>query len=159
MSDYFRRLRQRVGHDLLEIASVTIAIRDDAGRVLLGRNRADDRWVLPGGAIEPREEPAAAALREADEETGLRVEIDRIVGVYGGARCAVRYPNGDEIAFVATLFEARAAGGTPRPDGDEFGELAWVGPGDWESLSMPGWVPAMLRDVFAARTEATFTRP
>lgn len=159
MSDYFRRLRERVGHELLEIPSVTIAIRDGAGRILVGRSRESGGWVLPGGAIEPMEEPGEAAAREAHEETGLRVDLLRIVGVYGGSRCTARYSNGDEIAFVATLFEARATSGTPRPDGDELAALAWYGPSEWESLVMPGWVPPMLRDTFARRSEASFKRP
>jgi hypothetical protein len=49
MSDYMRDLRARVGTSLLEIPSVALAIRDEAGRVLLGRTVADGRWLLPGG--------------------------------------------------------------------------------------------------------------
>ncbi len=159
MSEYYRSLRARIGRDLIEIPSVALAVRDRDGRVLLGLNHEDGRWLLPGGAVEPLEEPAAAAVREAREETGLEVEIVRLVGVYGGPLCRVTYANGDAIAFVATLFEARATGGAEQPDDEELSALRWVGADDWQVLSLAEWAPAMLRDVFAARSEAGFASP
>ena len=36
------------------------------------------------------------------------------------------YPNGDEVAWVATVFEARIASGVPAPGDDETGEVRWV---------------------------------
>ena len=156
MSDYMRGLRARVGTSLLEIPSVALAIRDDTGRVLLGRYVADGRWLLPGGCIEPLEHPADAALREGHEETGLHLELLRIVGVYGGPLCRVRYPNGDEIAFVATVFEARVSGGAETPDGEELGQLRWFDREVCAGLDTPAWVPPILADVFAGAAEAAF---
>ncbi len=156
MSDYMRDLRARVGTSLLEIPSVALAIRDDAGRVLLGRYLADGRWLLPGGCIEPLENPADAALREGHEETGLHLELRRIVGVYGGPLCRVRYPNGDEIAFVATVFEARVSGGTETPDGEELGQLRWFDRKACADLDTPAWVTPILADIFAGATDAAF---
>lgn len=39
-------------------------------------------WCLPGGFMEAREEPEESAQREVFEETGLNVEIDRLVGAH-----------------------------------------------------------------------------
>jgi 8-oxo-dGTP pyrophosphatase MutT (NUDIX family) len=53
-------------------------IVDDGGRVVLTARRSFSgalQWGLPKGLVEPGEELAHAALREAEEETGLRVEI------------------------------------------------------------------------------------
>lgn len=44
-----------------------------SGRVLLCRRSADGWWAMPGGHIEDGEDPAAAAIRELDEETGIGV--------------------------------------------------------------------------------------
>ena len=39
-------------------------------------------WCLPCGWVEPNERPADAAVREAWEETGLRVKVRQLVGVF-----------------------------------------------------------------------------
>jgi ADP-ribose pyrophosphatase YjhB (NUDIX family) len=45
------------------------------GRVLLHRHKKLDRWLPPGGHIEPNELPDDAAVREVEEETGVRVRL------------------------------------------------------------------------------------
>src|SRR5262245_21041746 len=107
MSDYMRRLRAKIGTDLLQLPSVTVLARDAQGRVLLVRHSETGRWVIPGGAVEPHEVPADTAIREMWEETGLRVELTRVLGVYGGPEFHVTYGNGDEVSFVVTVFEGR----------------------------------------------------
>jgi 8-oxo-dGTP pyrophosphatase MutT (NUDIX family) len=159
MSEYMRRLRDRVGHDLLELPSVTVAIRDERGRLLLARHSVGDVWVLPGGALEPEETPADAAVREAWEETGLRVHLERLLGVYGGPECTVRYPNGDATSYLIVAFEGRAAQGKLRPDGAEILELAFFAPEKIAGLPLARWLPAVLADVFRPRTEAAFQSP
>jgi len=69
--------------------------------------------------IEPDERSADAAVREAWEETGLLVRPDRLLGVYGGPECVVRYPNGDETQYVIAALGCTVVGGAPRPDLDE----------------------------------------
>jgi 8-oxo-dGTP pyrophosphatase MutT (NUDIX family) len=85
ISEYLLQLRQRVGSDLLLMPSVTVLVRDDRGRVLLVRNIETNIWVAPGGAVDPFETPADAAVREIWEETGLWVEPFACLG-YTGAR-------------------------------------------------------------------------
>lgn len=57
-------------------------IFDEHGRVLLCHRRDMDVWNLPGGGVESGELPTEAAVREALEETGLHVTVQRLVGVY-----------------------------------------------------------------------------
>lgn len=148
MSEYMQQLRAKVGTDLLLVPSVSVALRDEGGRVLVARHGAGDIWAFPGGAVEPGETPADAAMRETWEETGLVVTLGRIAGVYGGPEVVVRYENGDETAYLITLFEGRRVGGVERPDGDEVRELRWVGRDEAAGLHTSAWMPEMLRDVF-----------
>jgi ADP-ribose pyrophosphatase YjhB (NUDIX family) len=60
---------------------------DDAGRVLLCRLSPDEldvgKWTLPGGGLDFGEDPAVAAVRELQEETGLVGRITDLLGVDG----------------------------------------------------------------------------
>lgn len=63
--------------------SVSCIIFDDTKKkVLLLKRRDIPVWVLPGGGIEEGETPEAAALREAEEETGLKLELTRQIAHY-----------------------------------------------------------------------------
>jgi ADP-ribose pyrophosphatase YjhB (NUDIX family) len=53
------------------------------GAVLLVRHRAGQQpWSLPGGGVARYERLIEAAQREAQEETGVTVRVDRLLGVY-----------------------------------------------------------------------------
>ena len=156
MSEYVRSLRERVGHALLELPSVAVAVRDADGRLLLAKHSAGGVWVLPGGAVDPEERPADAAVREVWEETGLRVVPDRIVGVYGGPEFTVRYPDGDASSYLMVAFAARAVGGRLRPDGDEVLEARFVADPEIRDLPLARWMPEVLGDVRRAGAAGAF---
>jgi 8-oxo-dGTP pyrophosphatase MutT (NUDIX family) len=67
-------------------AAAAGSVIDDRGRLLLQR-RSDNRlWVIPGGILEVGEPPAAGAVREVFEETGVRCEPVALVGIYDNRR-------------------------------------------------------------------------
>ncbi len=80
-------------------------ILDDQGRILLGRRRDIDWWNLPGGGMEKGETVDEALYREVLEETGLEVEVERLVGVYSK-------PQKQEVVLT---FRCRIIGGTLQP--------------------------------------------
>jgi 8-oxo-dGTP pyrophosphatase MutT (NUDIX family) len=130
MSPYLRGIRERIGNDLLLLPAVSVLIWDDDGRLLLVRGADTGTWQMIGGAVEPGESPWDAATRETAEETGVEVSLTRIRAVIGGPRFQHTYPNGDQVAFVSTVFDARIVGGTPVSDGDETTEVAWFDPAE-----------------------------
>lgn len=77
----------------------------DAGEVVLIRRGIEPgrgSWAQPGGFLEIDETVTEAALRETTEETGLIIEVGRIIGLYSRL----------EAAVVVIAFEARVMGGT-----------------------------------------------
>jgi len=78
-----------------------VVIFDKKGRILLSHRRDLDLWNLPGGGVESGELPIETAVRETREETGLKVKIKELIGVYGKSKR-------DEVVF---LFRGRIKGG------------------------------------------------
>ena len=159
VADYVRRIRALIGSgEVLQLPSVSVAIRDAAGRVLLARHVEGNRWLLPGGGVEPGETPADAAVREAWEETGLIVRLTRLVGVFGGPQHLVQYRNGDRASYVSTVFEAAIDGGKVQPDGTELREVQFVSETEASGLTLAAWVPEVLSAVFGGTT-GNFRQP
>ncbi|CAI9736613.1 diphosphoinositol polyphosphate phosphohydrolase 2 isoform X2 [Octopus vulgaris] len=50
--------------------------------LLVSSSRYKDRWIVPGGGIEPSEPPAIAAEREVFEEAGVRGKLGRLIGEF-----------------------------------------------------------------------------
>ena len=151
MSAYVRAMRSKIGHDVLMLQSVTVMLFEN-DRLLLAQDAGSGLWMTVGGAIEPDETPADAAVRECWEETGLLIEPTRLLGVFGGPEFRIGYPNGDAVSYVATVFEGRRIGGEARPDGAEAVSLRFVSREEAGALPMAVWTRLMV--AYAFRHEA-----
>ena len=101
------------------------------------RRSDDGEWSLPAGAVEPGESPAAAVVREVGEETGLVVEPERVLGVFGGEGFRHTYPNGDVVEYTVVVFACRPVGGRLEPrDGEALG-FGYFAPGAMPPLQLP----------------------
>lgn len=115
---------------------------DDEGRLLLTRRGIEPyrgRWDLPGGYLEESEHPEEAAVREVLEETGLRVRLTRLVGIY----LDTYGPTGATTLNI--FYEARIVTGEARA-ADDVTELGWMRPAeiDWGTFSFDNGKQAIL---------------
>ena len=101
----------------LHSVSVAGAVVREDGRLLAIKRADNGTWELPGGVLELDETPEAGARREIWEETGIRVQVDQLTGVY---KNTVR-------GVVALVFRCTPAGGTERTS-DESTAVAWLTP-------------------------------
>ncbi|MFH9969408.1 NUDIX hydrolase [Streptomyces mirabilis] len=108
MSDYIGWIRSRVGNSPIQLNFAAACVVTEEG-VLLQRRGDDGAWGFPGGAIELDESAAEAAVRETEEETGLRVRVDSLLGVYTKYRHS--YPNGDVVQPITMFFHCSVVGG------------------------------------------------
>ncbi|XP_010889730.1 diphosphoinositol polyphosphate phosphohydrolase 1 isoform X2 [Esox lucius] len=50
--------------------------------LLVSSSRDPDKWIVPGGGMEPEEEPNVAAVREVCEEAGVKGTLGRLLGIF-----------------------------------------------------------------------------
>lgn len=103
--------------------TVAVVAVDTDGRLLLVEEHVDGRRVLnqPAGHLEDRESLVDAAIREAREETGWRVEPEAIIGLYRW-----RHPDSEET-FLRTAFYAHAIERIPDAELDaEIEAVRWL---------------------------------
>lgn len=103
---------------------VTLFILDANDRIALIRKPqfAEGIWRPPGGGIKEGEDVAAGAVREALEETGLDVELERYLV---DAHATFRW-NGRVLPWRTHVLLARTAGGDLAPqDPDEIAGARW----------------------------------
>jgi len=102
--------------------TVDIIIELPGGIVLVRRKNPPPGWALPGGFVDYGESLEHAARREAREETGLDVRLERLLGVYSE-------PDRDPRFHTASTVYVASASGTPR-GGDDAAEARVFDPAD-----------------------------
>lgn len=93
-------------HYVNPVPAVGILIEQDGGVVLIRRGQPPHKgeWTLPSGFIEADESAEDAAVREAEEETGLKVEIIELAGINS-------FPEGPPTSGIMIFYRARPVGG------------------------------------------------
>jgi 8-oxo-dGTP pyrophosphatase MutT (NUDIX family) len=125
--DFVARLRSLVGPDEeLWLPGVTAVVVRPPGEVLLTRRVDDGSWAPVTGILDPGEEPAAGARREALEETGVDVRVDRLVSVAAGER--VVHANGDRAVYLDLTFACTWLSGEAHVADDESLDVGWYRP-------------------------------
>jgi len=106
-------------------------VADGRGRLLMikcGHEPGAGLWSIPGGRIEPGETDAEAVVREMIEETGLAVEVGRLIG-------RVQRPGLNGAVIDIRDYAATVTGGTLRA-GDDAADARWVTPAELEWLDI-----------------------
>jgi ADP-ribose pyrophosphatase YjhB (NUDIX family) len=124
------RYGDRIGREgAVLLACATVVFDAERSKILLTRRADNGRWCLPGGHFEAGESVSEAAIRETKEETGLDIELVRLVGVYSDPNRLLEYDDGNRFHLVALTFEARVTGGELARS-NETTDFMWCDPND-----------------------------
>jgi len=111
---------------LVRPSAYVVCVHDD--RILLSHQvsagPAHGKWTLPGGGINFGEEPATAAVRECQEETGLTPELGPVLGIHSNT---YESSDGIERHGIRILYAGSFAEGAPTPANPDDGEIDDVG--------------------------------
>ena len=148
---------KRIGAQARLRIGASAAIFDEMREKLLLTRRSDNgEWCLPGGAMDAGESIAETCVREVWEETGLEVQIVRLIGVYTSPHHIIQYADGNRFQFVSFNFEAEVIGGQLGTS-DEVTEYGYFSPAEMEALTLMSHHNIRIEDTLAAQ-ERTFVR-
>ena len=122
-------------------------------KVLLTRRTDNGRWCLPGGGMESGESAAEACEREAWEETGLKVRVTRLIGVYSNPDQLVVYNDGNKVFMVVLSFEAEIVEGELGLS-NETTEAGYFSLAEMEAMPMHGQHKSRVEDALEKYPEA-----
>jgi ADP-ribose pyrophosphatase YjhB (NUDIX family) len=95
----------------LRLGCSAILFNSEHETVLLTQRSDNGQWCLPGGMIDPGESVSEGCEREVYEETGLRVKVIRLTGVYSDPNRLTVYPDGNKACVIVLVFEVNQVGG------------------------------------------------
>jgi 8-oxo-dGTP pyrophosphatase MutT (NUDIX family) len=122
--EYYKYLRQYVGHKPIILPGSVVIILNENDEVLL-QKRHDGYWGLPGGLMDLGESFEEVAKREVLEETGLVLENLKLLNVYSGSKYYLKVPNGDELYSVTAVYYTRDARGELNIDYSESEKMQY----------------------------------
>lgn len=148
--DFVVELRKKIGQAELWMPGVTAVIRR-ADEVLLVRRSDNGAWAPVTGIVDPGEEPAACAVREAMEEAGVEIQVDRLAST--SVMKDVVHANGDRAAYLDLTFACTWLSGEARPCDDECTDVQWFRPSHFPPMKQAfrARIDAALSDEIAAR--------
>jgi ADP-ribose pyrophosphatase YjhB (NUDIX family) len=124
-------------------------------RIAPGSTTSDDGfWTLPGGGLDFGEQPAAAALRELDEETGLLGEVIGLAGVDSWSKRFLDPEDGvtKHMHGVRVIYHVQVTGGELRDEpGGSTDTCRWVPRHELSSLQVVDLVNVGVGLAFAER--------
>jgi len=110
---------------MIELAG-NLIIKD--GKILLLHRPEHSHWKVPGGKVEEDESPTETAIREAEEEIGVEIELRK--PFYSG-----EFQHNDEL-FLWHCYIADIEDGEPEIQEEKFDELKWFSGNELDDINL-----------------------
>ena len=134
----------------MDMRVAAYAVVERRGKLLLTHWRRGHLhgWTLPGGGLEPGEDPRDAVVREVLEETGLEARVGKLIGVDSRVMVREEVPEGTdpELHTIRIIYRATVKDGPLRNEvGGSSDEARWVSIRDVKGLRTLSLVQAAMR--------------
>ncbi len=137
------------------VPAVSAVVAGPGGRLLLQRRTDNQLWSVPGGTVELGESVLDALRREVLEETGLEVEVDRLIGVYSSPDYLVAYDDGEVRQQFSLAFACHVTGGSIQTSSETM-DVQWFPPDDLATLDLSAGAARRIDDYRRGDSEPVF---
>jgi ADP-ribose pyrophosphatase YjhB (NUDIX family) len=150
--EWMKELGEGVGGYITPKVAVGAAVVNDDGMLLLIQRADSGMWLYPTGWCDVGYSAPEVVVKEVHEETGIDVEVVRLIGVLDGLRLGA-----SRVPLYSLVFLCRAVGGTLKPHELECLDAGWFGRDELpaDTLGSERWAPEIFavidgkpRDVF-----------
>ena len=117
------------------IPAASAIIENEQGKILLHKRSDSHTWSIPGGAMEIGESINETVIREVQEETGLQVQTEYLIGVYTDPEHIIEYSDGEIRQEFSLCFACTIVGGKLQVS-DESTEVAFFSSQEIEKMDM-----------------------
>jgi ADP-ribose pyrophosphatase YjhB (NUDIX family) len=138
------------------VIAASAFVLDDAERLLLIRRVDNGLHALPGGRHELGETMTQTAVRETEEETGVRIAVTGLIGIYSNPAHVIAFTDGEVRQEFSICFRARHVDGDPRPS-DETSEAVWIEQDRIANLDVHPSIRLRIEHGYARRAEPYYT--
>ena len=150
------RRGERIGKEgALRVGASALIFDEARDRILMTQRSDNSRWCLPGGGMDPGESASETCIREVMEETGLQVQVTRLIGVYTTPDMLIEYLDGNKVQPVSFSFEAEITGGELGLS-DETIDFGWYTVAEMEAMDTVENHVYRIHDALKNRPEAVF---
>ena len=113
--------------------AVNAVVFNEKREVLLAKRTDNGLWCIPGGHVDLGETLAQACERELFEETGLKAEVVKLIGIYSATQGSLHIAQGPEWHTVRVSFLCKVTGGQIKPS-EETSEIRYFDVGQLPPL-------------------------
>jgi ADP-ribose pyrophosphatase YjhB (NUDIX family) len=156
VNEWLRAVGSGVAGYVTPKVAVGAVVGNEAGEILLIQRADSGVWLYPTGWADVGYSPAEVAVKEVEEETGITVEVDALIGVFDGLRRGF-----SRTPLYSLVFSCRAVGGDLRPHPLECTDVGWFAR-DRLPAPLAGyelWGDLAFAAIQGERVDPTFDRP
>lgn len=133
--------------------AVGAAVVNDEGKLLLIQRADSGVWLYPTGWCDVGYSAPEVVEKEVREETGIEVEVVRLIGVLDGLQLGA-----SRVPLYSLIFYCRAVGGTLRPHELECLDAGWFGRDELpeDTLGSERWAPEIFAVIDGVRSDVFY---
>ncbi|WZL81842.1 NUDIX domain-containing protein [Vallitaleaceae bacterium 9-2] len=135
------------------VAAASAVLTNKNGDILLHKRRDNYQWSLIGGGMEYGESISQTILREIEEETGYKANIDKVIGIYSNPRHVIAYSDGEVRQQFSICFHCVIDGGNKKISNESI-ELRFFNRNEIETLEIHESQRTRIEDYYENRERA-----